>query len=175
LFFIAVGKVGRPRGVKGEFYVLPLTNFPERFKLLNKIFISESEGERVQFTVNSVRIIDRKICLSLKEIKTRTDAEKIKNSYIEIEKNDLISLPEDTYFVFNLIDLEVFSEAGENYGKIKNVIENPGNDIFIVEYTGKEYLIPAVSEFIKTVDTINKKMIVYKIKEFIAIAFNHED
>ncbi|RKY83281.1 hypothetical protein DRQ09_10300, partial [candidate division KSB1 bacterium] len=48
--FISIGKIGRPRGIKGEFFIHPLTDFPDRFKSLDSVYISDSTGNRNKYT-----------------------------------------------------------------------------------------------------------------------------
>jgi len=175
LGFISIGKIGRARGVKGEFYVKPMTDFPSRFRDLKEIFITDEDGTRVKYTIKEVHISKDKPVLCLNEINSRSEVELIKNHYIEITEKELITLPEDHYFIFQLIGLKVVSESGEHFGTIREVIENPGNDYFIVGYKNKVYNIPCVKEFIKSVKFDTKEIVVSRIKEFIDIVFENED
>ncbi|RKY83113.1 hypothetical protein DRQ09_10550, partial [candidate division KSB1 bacterium] len=73
------------------------------------------------------------------------------------------------YFTFQLVNLKVFSESGEFFGVIKEVIENPGNDYLVVDYQENSYNIPLVKEFIKFIDFDKKEVVVRRVKEFLEL------
>ena len=76
-------------------------------------------------------------------------------------------LPEDTYYIHDIEDSDVYIDV-EFFGKLKEVLRMPHNDVYLVRKDdGKEVMIPAVEEFVKIIDQENKKVILYsKCKMF---------
>ena len=103
--------------------------------------------------------------LKLKGIDTIEQAEKFRNCYLKINRKDAIELEEDTYFLVDLIGIEVFTESGENLGNIIDVFPTGSNDVYVVKNEeGKQVLLPAIKDVIKSVDIKNKKMVVNLIE-----------
>ena len=91
-----------------------------------------------------------------------------KNCYIKIDRKDAVELPEDTYFIVDLIDMDVTTDEGENLGKIVDVFPTGSNDVYVVkDELGKQVLLPAIGDVIKSVDVKNKKMVVHLIEGLI--------
>jgi len=78
-------------------------------------------------------------------------------------------LPEDTYYIVDLIGLDVFSDENENLGRLKDVFSVPsGNhDIYVVETGEKDVLLPAIGDVIKDIDMHNRKMVVHLLEGLI--------
>jgi len=79
---------------------------------------------------------------------------------LEIEKDDLIKLPEGRYFIFDIIGLKVITTEDKEVGKVKEVISLPANDVYVVQGDQKEYDIPAIKEIVKQIDLERKVMII---------------
>ncbi len=162
--FRVIGKIISYWGTKGHIKVYALTFLPERYKKLNGVFVA-SEKDRRFFKIQEVKPYKGNVWLfKLEDIDTIGDVEKIRGFYLEVPEEEVIELPEDTYFIDDLVGLEVFSEEGEYLGTLKNVIEGSASDIYVIQGKDKEVLIPAVKEFIKVVDLENNKMIIKLIE-----------
>ncbi len=73
----------------------------------------------------------------------------------------------DNYFIDDLIACKVFDLDGRSLGRIKDVIQNSSNDVYIIEDKDKEYLIPAVKEFIKEINIEDKRIVIDPIEGMI--------
>ena len=105
--------------------------------------------------------------LKLKGIDDINQTLEFKNCYIKIDRKDAVELPEDTYFIVDLIGLEVITDEGETLGKLIDVFPTGSNDVYVVKNElGKQTLLPAIGDVIKKVDIQNKKMIVHLIERF---------
>ncbi|HBV66983.1 MAG TPA: 16S rRNA processing protein RimM, partial [Clostridiales bacterium] len=96
----------------------------------------------------------------LENIKDMNAAESFKDTYISIYEDQLRELPQDSYYLFDLEGMEVFSSEGEHLGKIDIVYQTGANDVYEVINGNKSFLIPAVKEVVKEVDIKNKKMVI---------------
>jgi len=108
------------------------------------------------------------VLLKLEGIDTIEQAEKYRNYYIKINRKDAEDLPEDTYYIVDLIDCEVYTDEKSFLGKVVDVIQTGSNDVYVVKQeNGKEILLPAIADVVKDVDVTNKKIIVHLLKGLI--------
>lgn len=136
-------------GLKGELRIYPFTDYKEKFEEIDYVLISDRK-----YAIEGVRYLRNTAILKLSEIGNRTDAEKLKGEDVFIFRKDAPPLPEDTYYVKDLIGLIIADEKGKVLGRLKDVIQNSAQDLYEIETTesGKTFLIPAVDEFILNVD-----------------------
>ena len=161
---IVIGKIIKPKGIKGEIKVLPLTDSSERFKLLNEISVAGKNGKLDIFKIENVTITTKTVNLKLKGIDTRNQAQELKGREIVIDETQTLPLNKGNYYIYQIIGLKAFDENGEYLGEVVDVLKNPGNDIFIIKKENKEYLIPAVKDIITKIDLKNCKIIIKQIK-----------
>ncbi len=153
---ILVGKIVNTHGIKGDLKVYPYTDNIKRFSKLKRIYIGEEE---LAVQIESVKYHKEMALIKLKEFNNINDVLFLKNKLVYIDGVDKVKLLKDNYFIDDLIGCEVFDLEGNSIGHIKDVLQSSSNDIYIIEDKNKEYLIPAVKEFIKDIN-INKKKIV---------------
>ena len=86
-----------------------------------------------------------------------------------MDEENKIVLPKDHYFIYDLINCQVFDMSGKNLGFISNVIQAASNDVYVVSDipNNKEYLIPVVKQFVKQVDIENKRIVIDPIEGMI--------
>ena len=156
--FIVIGKVVSTQGNKGEVNVLPLTDSIDRFKNLDNFFL-RNKNSQTTLTVEKIRIKKDTIILKLKDIKNIEEAKMIVGSFLEVERKNAVKLPKDTYFIFEIIGLEVYDENDIFLGKVENVISTGSNDVYVVKRKDKEELfIPAIHDVIKNIDLEKKRI-----------------
>ena len=153
---LIVGKIGAPHGIKGEIKVFPLTDDPTRFQALSKVYVKSKEGYE-EFEICSVKYNGPHLILKLEKINDRNDADRLKNKYLEISREDGISLEEDEYYIVDLIGLEVY-EDGVKLGVLKDVISTGGTDLYEIQTEEKMILVPAVSQYILKIDMDNRRI-----------------
>lgn len=156
---VAIGRISRVRGIKGEMVVVPLTDDPHRFLKLQKVIISKEESTK-EFQVEWAREFKGKVLLKLKQMESPEEAKKLVGGFIEIERDQLVELSEGRYFIFDIIGLQVVTTKGEKIGKVKEVISLPANDLYLVEGDKKQYDIPAIKKVVKRIDLEKKEMII---------------
>lgn len=99
------------------------------------------------------------VILKLKDIENIKEAKTIVGSFLEIERKNAVKLPKDTYFIFEIIGLEVYTENNVFLGKVENVISTGSNDVYIVKGKNKkELFIPAIREVVKNVSLEKKRI-----------------
>ena len=148
LQFIEAGEIVSTHGLKGEMKVLPWVDSPEILCEFDRCRISGKE-----YTIEACRI--QKTCnlLKLEGIDTIEAAQLMRGKTVELYREDI---DDEVIFAAELIGVEVFA-AGENIGKIVEVLDYPGNSVYVVK--GKhEYMIPAVKAFILSTDLEKNEM-----------------
>ncbi|NLY70768.1 MAG: 16S rRNA processing protein RimM [Clostridiales bacterium] len=158
---LRLGKVTNAVGLKGEIRVYPYTDYKEKFEEIEYVLIDNKK-----FFIEGVRYIKELAILKLDGINNRTDAEKLKDMELFIYRKDAPPLPEDTYYVKDLIGLSVVDEDGNKIGHLIEVIKGGAQDLYVVEPIdgGNSFMVPAVGEFILTVDLDKNIMIVRLIE-----------
>ena len=144
---ILMGKIVNVVGLKGEVKVYSYTDRNERFEELESIWL-----ENKVYNIENVRYQNKVVILKLEGINDRNQAEAQRNKKVYIEETDLQELPEDTYYVRDLIGMEVVAESGK-LGTISDVIQNSAQDLYEVKTEeGKKVYIPVVKQFVLDVD-----------------------
>ena len=148
LEFVEAGEIVTTHGVKGEMKVLPWVDSPDILCEFDRCRIGgveyEIENCRVQKTCNLLKV---------KGIDTMEAAQAMRGKTVELYREDI---DDEVIFAAELIGVEVFAD-GECIGKIKEVLDYPGNSVYVVK--GKyEYMIPAVKAFILSTDVEANRM-----------------
>ncbi|MCT4621420.1 MAG: ribosome maturation factor RimM [Marinisporobacter sp.] len=165
---LKVGQIVNVQGIRGEVRVYPLTDYKERFEELEWVYMDHNREEK--FYIEKVRYKNNLILLKLKGINGRNEAERLRNKYLTIDRENARTLPEDTYLIVDLIGLKVFTDEENFIGTVKNVIQNTGQDLYEIEDAKnpkKTVLIPAVGAFIKEVNIEKGQIIVTPIEGLI--------
>lgn len=158
-----IGQIVNTYGIKGFLKVVPYTDDITRFEDLKSIYI-ETKNSLKTVIIEEVKYSKNLVLLKLKGIDDINAAESFKNCYIKIDRKDAVKLPEDSYFIVDLIGIKVYTDNNEELGNIVDVYATGANDIYVVKNElGKQVLLPAIGDVIKDVDIENKKMIVHLI------------
>lgn len=158
-----IGQIVNTYGIKGFLKVVPYTDNVKRFEDLKTIYI-EYKNELKEFSIEEIKYSKNTVMLKLKGIDDMNVAEIYKNCYIKIDRKDAVELPEDTYFIVDLIGITVYTDENRLLGTIVDVFPTGSNDVYVVkDDLGKQILLPAIGDVIKDVDIQNKKMIVHLI------------
>ena len=124
--YLELGQIVNSYGIKGFLKVVPYTDDNTRFNDLETIYIEKS-NKLQEYVIEEVKYSKNLVLLKLKGIDTIEQAEKFRNCYLKINRKDAIELEEDTYFLVDLIGIEVFTESGENLGNIIDVFPSFNN------------------------------------------------
>jgi len=158
-----IGTITKSRGVKGEVRVLPLTDFIKRFYDLSDVFVGRSSECVERYHIEHVRIKGKDVTLKFFGIDNRSAADALAHRGIYITEEKLIKLPEDTYYIHDIIGLSVFNEQSQHLGEIVDVMVLPANDVYVMRMGKREVLLPAVKSVVKEVSVKERKMIIHVI------------
>jgi len=157
---IAIGKIAKPVGIKGEVKVLPWTDFPERFAKLGRVFIRKKGKPESELEIVRAREHGGAVLIQFAGIDTPEAADRLREAELLIPKQEAMPLPEGAYYTFDLIGMEVVTEDGERIGRLSDVWRMPAHDVYVVERGGKEILVPALQTVIRDVDIPHRRMTV---------------
>lgn len=156
--YIEIGQIVNTNGLKGVVKVNPFTDDISKFEDLKYVYI-QLKNELKKVKIEQVRYNKNQVLLKLEGIDSIEEAEKYRNFYLKTEKESQEDLGEDTYYIVDLIGLDVYSDKNEYLGKIEDVFPTGSNDVYVVkDNLGKQILIPAIVDVVKEVDLKNKKM-----------------
>jgi 16S rRNA processing protein RimM len=153
---VAIAKVARPRGIKGEVVADLLTDFPERFDGLTQVIGLSPDGARQDLKIESSRLQNGRILLKFAGIETIEDAEAIRDAEICVTEDEAVELEEDEYFDWELEGCRVQTLAGEMVGTVKELMRTGGTENLVVQGTEKDHLIPFAEAICVDVDIENK-------------------
>lgn len=145
---IKIGRIVNAVALRGEVKVYNYAGYRERYEELNRIIVENTEYE-----IEKVRYQQQMVILKLSGVNDRNGAESLKNKDVFITEDDLKELPDDTFYIRDLIGMTVIdADNGETIGRLKNVLQPSSQDVYVVALEkGGEAMIPAVSAFIKEV------------------------
>lgn len=157
---VLVGIITTTFGRKGEVKVQPLTDFPERFETMESAYVARERMPGRLMPIESARLHKGAVVLKFEGIDNITAAEALRDFEIRIRESELIPLEEDEYYVSDIIGLEVVTDNGESLGNIREILRSPGNDVYVTERA----MIPAVKEFVLSIDLGGGRMVVKAIE-----------
>ena len=119
------------------------------------------DGGTSTATVESARPHRAGIVARLSGVEDRNAAETLAGALLTVPEDSLDALPEGVYYHFQLIGMSVFAEDGEALGEIAEILETPGNDVYVVRKEGaRDLLIPALKEVALEIDVPAARMTV---------------
>ena len=130
--YFEVGQIVNTFGIKGLVKVKPFTDDPERFEELKKVYICKKDKlEEVE--IEEVKYHKDMVLLKLKGIDDMNQAETLKGLYLKIDRKNAKKLPKDTYFIADLIGLDVYSDENKFLGKLEDIFNSGANDVYVVK------------------------------------------
>lgn len=153
---IAIAKLAKPRGLRGEIVGDVLTDFPERFDDLKTVSIvypngAASAGEIEKFWFQKGRIVLKFVGFDSIEA-----AETLRNCEICVPETEAVELEADEYFDWELEGCAVETIDGTRIGTVKEIMRTGGTEVLVVTGETKEYLIPFAETICVEVDIENK-------------------
>ena len=156
---LEIGQIVNTFGINGYVKVKPFTDDIYRFDNLKNVYIKNK-----QYEIEGVKYHKEMVLIKFKGIDKIEQAEELRNEYLEIDRKDG-NLEEGAYYIVDLIGLEVYAETGEFLGKLEDIFNTGSNDIYVVkDDKGKQLLLPAIKEVIKSINLEEKKIIVHLMK-----------
>lgn len=158
--FLEIGQIVNTHGLKGYLKIMPFTDDVSIFDTLKTVYVMY-KGNLVNFNIEDVRYVKNMLHLKLENINDIDEAEKYKGCYLKIDRNNAKKLDKNTYFIVDLIGIDVYNMNNEKIGVLEDIIKTGSNDVYFVKCNdGKQILLPAISKAIKKIDIENNLIIV---------------
>ena len=134
---------------------------------LEKVYVETNKSKK-QYEIEEVKYHKEMVLIKFKGIDKVEDAELLRNSYLKVNRQDEPELEEGTYYIVDLIGLDVYSDEGNLLGKLDDIFNNGSCDIYVVkDELGKQLLLPAISDVIKEINLDERKIVVHILKGLI--------
>lgn len=151
-----MGRVTGPWGIRGHLKVQPHTESTERFAAGSRLHLDGTPATVVSSRPHRVGYVIR-----LDSVLDRTTAESLHGALLTVHEDDLAELPEGVFYHFQLIDMDVVSEEGEHLGRIAEILETPGNDVYLVRKPDcRDLLLPSIRDVVLDVDVESARVTV---------------
>lgn len=162
--YFEIGQIVNTSGLKGVLKIKPFTDDIKKFSNLKTIYI-KTKNDLTEFKIEQVRYVKNMVMLKLAGIDTVEEAEKYRNLYIKILRDQEEELEEGSYYVVDILGCKVNTDTNQELGKVVDVFQTGSNDVYVVkDEQGKQILLPAIKQVIKNVDIKNKIIIVHLLE-----------
>ncbi|MBS1794216.1 MAG: 16S rRNA processing protein RimM [Acidobacteria bacterium] len=153
---VAVARIVRSRGLRGELVADVLTDFPERFDELETVVALLPDGGRRELKIERFWFQKERIVLKFAGFDRIETAETLRGAEICVPESEAVALAEGEFFDWELEGCEVETAAGEKIGRVRELMRTGGTEILVVAGDAKEYLIPFAETICTEVDVENK-------------------
>jgi 16S rRNA processing protein RimM len=161
--YLAVGRILRPHGVRGELRVEVITGSPERLNQHAYFFLASPDHPEAvrRYPVEKMRWHRERLLLKLGGCDDRNGADELRGMLVQIPIEEAVPLEEGEYYHFQLLGVRVETEDGEWLGQVVKVLETGAHDVYVVRGSRGEVLLPAVDELVLELDLESKRMVVH--------------
>ena len=139
--FLDCGQIVNTHGVRGEVRIVPWADSPDFLCQFSTLYLDGAPRK-----VLSSRVHKGSVIVKLDGVDTVEEAMLLRDKTVQINRADA-KLPEGTFFLADIIGLNVVDEEGRTLGKLKEVLFPSVQQVYVVEGE-REIMIPAVPEFI---------------------------
>lgn len=149
--YLMIGEITKPQGVRGEVKVRPCTCDPERFEGLETVYI-EKDGGYVPLSIRVNRLGTDAVFMNVEGVGDRDGAEKLRGTLLYIDRAHAVALDGDTNFIADLCGLRGAVDDGRDLGRLTDVLQPGGNDVYVFKGPLGEVLVPALKSVVLSVD-----------------------
>lgn len=157
---VAIARVARPHGLRGEVSADVLTDFPERFDGLENVIAVLPGDERRELRIERFRFQNERVLLKFAGIDRIEDTESLRNAEICVTETETVVLEEGEFFDWELSGCTVETVTGETVGTVKELMRTGGTEVLVIEGADKEYLIPFAESICTEVDIEKKRIVI---------------
>ncbi len=160
---VNIGQIAGTHGYNGTVKIIPLGNYPERFKKLKSVTVVWAKGKKTQVMgIENVRVTPKQVLIKFREIPSMEEARAYNGGYLQVPDDEVWPLPEGHFYYFQLEGLHVIDEEKGELGIMTDVIETGANDVYVVRREGKkDLLLPAIPQVIRNIDLKGQTMLVH--------------
>jgi 16S rRNA processing protein RimM len=165
--WVAVGKVTRPHGLKGEMKFRPFTKDEDILKDIGLVKLGRDENAGQELQVENLRGHYSKRIVKFKGFNSIESVQELSGDSLYIRREDFKALPEGEYYWFEIEGLNVYDEEGGYYGQVVEIMKTGSNDVYVVQDADKEILLPMIDSVVKVIDLEQGKLIFKNVEGLI--------
>jgi len=164
--FLAIARIAKPQGRRGEVIAEILSDFPERFEQLRRAYLEDVAGAPNLVVVDKTWPHKGRIVLKFSGIDSIDQADRLRGLHVFIRREDRVALPDHQYYVWELEGCRVVRDLGgvaQEVGVVAEVERTGGVDVLHVTRTqgqSPELLIPLAQEICTRIDTAAKTILI---------------
>lgn len=156
LDLFTIGQIVAPHGVRGDVRIYPDTDFPKRFLKMKYGYINGKKYE-----VESARLHKRVVLMKFVGVDDRNAAELLVKKDLQVPREDLVPLKKGQHYIYDILGSAVYDLQDHELGKLTDVLRTGSNDVYVVTADdGRETLLAAIPDVIKSIDEGEKKIVV---------------
>ena len=164
---VTIGRIDRPFGIHGAVKVRSLSDRPGRFEQLKAVRVAGQGGQTGDRMVKHVRRAGASYIVEFEGVTTPEEAGVMRGALLQVPR--LAAGDSGAWYECDLIGMTVADEAGHELGRLESIWELPAHPVLVVKQEGREVLIPAVKEFVRTVDVAEGRMTVRLIEGLVEV------
>ena len=157
---VAIARIVRTRGLRGEVVADVLTDFPERFDGIADVSAILSDGTTRELKIERYFFQKDRIVLKFIGIDSIDAGERLRNAEICIDESEAVELEDDEYFDWELEGCRVVTVEGEMLGTVREVMRTGGTEVLLIDGAEKELMIPFAEAICTDVDIDAKQIVV---------------
>lgn len=156
-----VGKIVNTHGIHGELRVIRITDFEERFRPGESLYLVKNNQAPLPLTIAGHRTHKQFDLVHFEGFDNINEVEHFKGGHLKVKEEALLELTDGEYYHHEIIGCAVFTTDHEFLGTISDILSPGANDVWVInQETGKEILIPYITDVVKKVNVLEKKVMI---------------
>jgi 16S rRNA processing protein RimM len=161
------GIILKPKGLKGEVKVEPITDFPESFLSRKEYYAGVSVDSAKRLTVLKAALGGGFAWLFFEGVDSMEKAEGLTGWKLFVEESQLLPQPPDRAYLHEIIGMKVLDRTRREVGIITNLLAMPAHDVYEVKVGEKKILLPAIEQFVEEFNLREQYIVVPRFDEFL--------
>ena len=157
---VAVAKITRTRGLRGEAVAELLTDFPERFEGLENVTAVLPSGDKRELKIEKFWFQKDRVILKFIGIDSIESAEMLRDAEVCIHESEAVELEDDEFFDWELEGCEVETVEGEKLGSVREIMRTGGTEVLLINGPEKELMVPFAEAICVEVNVEKKRIVV---------------
>ncbi|MBL0712679.1 MAG: 16S rRNA processing protein RimM [Desulfosarcina sp.] len=155
---LLIGAIVGPHGTGGVCKIRSHAETLAVFEPGGRLFVETAGNHFQTLEVLWIKPHSKGALIAFRDVADRNTAEALRGAKLYIDKTRLPAPEEESYYWFDLIGMEVYTQDGDFLGWLEAVLPTGSNDVYVVRKADLETLVPALTSVVKSVDTIQKRM-----------------
>ncbi len=158
--FVSIARIVRTRGIRGELVAESYTDFPERFSLVDAVWLEFADGSRERYAVERIWEHKGRPVLKLTGVDSISAAQRLVGAWVQVEEAEAVTLPAGTYFDHDLVGCVVVGRGGRILGRVADVLRLSGNRQLVIRGESGEFMVPVAADVFREISIPDKRIVV---------------